>query len=132
MQVNVLPATQPVDRLSGKLAVDRPADGLERLGVGRLDTDFELEQTRPELIQKVKHWLGKAIRGNFKMKKRRWVSVFQILPNCQGPVRIVVEGPVNETNRFRVMQQDIVEFAEDLIEIGLEKVTSKLSTIRCG
>ena len=55
------------------------------------------------------------------MKQGGRVFVLKIAPDRQGPLRIVIEGPIDETHRLRTMDQDVVEFAEDLSDVLVEQ-----------
>ena len=84
---------------------------MESLGIHRLNTDFQLCQSRAETVQERNLFFLQNICGNFKMEICDAIVMFlNILPYCHCMGMATVKSPVYKFYLFYLMIQEKLQF----------------------
>ena len=104
---------EPLDRGEEPLRVGFSPDPPENRRVARLDADLEPEEPLGDSPEEPELIVGEELRGDLEVKPARPVPAEDELPDRQGPLRVVVEGPVHELHRRHLPCHEESEVAPD-------------------
>ena len=105
--MDIFHAPQASDNLGCWNRINWPLYCFECFRVGRLNAYFELKETWFHRVKKVEKLDRKTIRSNLEMKQRLATYFFYKLPDLQCPLRVIVKGAIDKSNRFWLMAQDV-------------------------
>ena len=118
MLMHIFSGIDPLNHIAQPVQIHLAPDCLNRIRIGTLHANLQLDQPRPHPADQVQLFLIQKICRNLKMKVGDTVVMLQnMLPDCHGMTLFRIKRTVHKLNLRHLLFQEKVQFRKHQLQI---------------